>query len=84
MRQRAGVPLPARCTAAIAPAWSPLVRSTQQPEAVALLSDDPVVLLQLVINADDPISPDRVGEALDGKSLLFLVKIVSLIGEHVS
>jgi NADPH:quinone reductase-like Zn-dependent oxidoreductase len=40
----------------------------QQPKAVALLSDDPAVLLQLVIDAEDPVNPYRVGGSATGFS----------------
>src|SRR6266404_7778485 len=43
----------------------------QQPKAVALFSDDPAVLFQLVIDADDPVNSHGMGEALHGNRLLF-------------
>jgi hypothetical protein len=43
----------------------------QQPKAIAFLSDNPAVPFQLVIDADDPVSPYLVDEALHGNSLLF-------------
>jgi hypothetical protein len=39
-----------------------LAEIDQQLKAVVILSDDPAVVLQIVIDADDPMSPDRVGE----------------------
>jgi hypothetical protein len=43
----------------------------KQPNPLALLSDNPAVLFQLIIDADDPINPHRVSEALDENRLLF-------------
>jgi hypothetical protein len=44
----------------------------KQPNTLALFSDDPAVLFQLIIDADDPVNPHRVSEALDENRLLFV------------